>query len=103
MTLKQRYSLRMAASMPIILAMQSILNPGDDVLIPDPTWATHVNMVSMLRGNVVRVPAYPDDGFIPTFDAWEKAITPKTRVIVLNYPSNPTGAYPTRAVSAKAA
>jgi aspartate/methionine/tyrosine aminotransferase len=78
------------------LAMQSVLNPGDDVLIPDPTWASHVNMVSMLRGNVIRVPAYPDDGFIPTFAAWEKAVTRKTRAIVLNYPSNPTGAYPTR-------
>ena len=39
------------------VAMQSILNPGDDVLIPDPTWATHANMVIMLRGNVIRVPA----------------------------------------------
>jgi aspartate/methionine/tyrosine aminotransferase len=78
------------------LAMQSILNPGEDVLIPDPSWATHVNMVAMLRGNVIRVPAYAEDGFIPTFDAWEKAITPNTRAIVLNYPSNPTGAYPTR-------
>jgi aspartate/methionine/tyrosine aminotransferase len=79
------------------LAMQSILNPGDDVLIPDPTWATHVNMAIMLRGNVIRVPALPENGFIPTFEAWEKALTPKSRVIVLNYPSNPTGAYPSRA------
>jgi aspartate/methionine/tyrosine aminotransferase len=79
------------------LAMQSILNPGDDVLIPDPTWATHVNMAIMLRGNVIRVPALPEDGFIPTFEAWEKALTPQSRVIVVNYPSNPTGAYPSRA------
>jgi len=78
------------------LAMQSVLNPGDDVLIPDPTWATHVNMAVMLRGNVIRVPALPENGFIPTFDTWEKALTSKTRVIVLNYPSNPTGVYPTR-------
>lgn len=78
------------------LAMQSVLNPGDDVLIPDPTWPTHVNMAVMLRGNVIRVPALPENGFIPTFETWEKALTPKTRVIVLNYPSNPTGIYPTR-------
>ncbi len=76
-------------------AMQSILNPGDDVLIPDPTWATHVNMATMLRGNVVRVPAPAENKFIPYFGSWEKALTPKTRVIVLNYPSNPTGVYPT--------
>lgn len=76
--------------------MQSILNPGDDVLIPDPSWATHSNMAIMLRGNVIRIPAPAENGFIPFFDSWEKALTPKTRVIVLNYPSNPTGAYPSR-------
>jgi len=78
------------------LALQSILNPGDDVLIPDPSWATHSNMAIMLRGNVIRVPAPADNGFIPHFDSWLKALTAKTKVIVLNYPSNPTGAYPTR-------
>lgn len=78
------------------LAMQSILNPGDDVLIPDPSWATHSNMAIMLRGNVIRVPAPAENGFVPLFESWLKALTPKTRVIVLNYPSNPTGAYPTR-------
>ncbi len=78
------------------LAMQSILTPGDDVLIPDPSWATHSNMAIMLRGNVIRVPAPAANGFIPSFDSWLKALTPKTHVIVLNYPSNPTGAYPTR-------
>ena len=78
------------------LAMQSILNPGDDVLVPDPSWATHSNMAIMLRGSVIRVPAPAENGFIPFFESWEKALTPKTRAIVLNYPSNPTGAYPTR-------
>ncbi len=76
--------------------LQAILNPGDEVLVPDPTWATHANMATMLRGNVIRVPAPAENGFIPLFEAWEKALTARTRVIVLNYPSNPTGAYPTR-------
>ncbi|HCR71613.1 MAG TPA: pyridoxal phosphate-dependent aminotransferase [Anaerolineae bacterium] len=78
------------------LAMQSILNPGEDVLIPDPTWATHSNMAIMLRGNVIRVPAPAENSFIPYFEAWEKALTPKTKVIVLNYPSNPTGMFPSK-------
>jgi aspartate/methionine/tyrosine aminotransferase len=77
-------------------AMQSILNPGDDVLVPDPSWATHSNMATMLRGNVIRVPAPAESGFIPHFESWLKALTPKTKVIVLNYPSNPTGAFPSR-------
>ncbi len=78
------------------LAMQSVLNPGDEVLIPDPSWATHSNMAIMLRGNVIRVPAPAENSFIPLFESWEKALTSKTRVIVLNYPANPTGVYPTR-------
>ncbi len=78
------------------LAMQSILNPGDDVLIPDPSWATHSNMAIMLRGNVIRVPAPAENGFLPSFADWERALTPRSRVIVINYPSNPTGAYPSR-------
>ena len=76
--------------------MQSILNPGDEVLIPDPSWATHSNMVLMLRATVKHVPAAPDNGFIPDLEAWEHALSPKTRAIVINYPANPTGAYPTR-------
>ncbi|MCQ3935806.1 MAG: hypothetical protein DPW18_02045 [Chloroflexi bacterium] len=77
-------------------AMQSILNPGDDVLVPDPSWATHSNMAVMLRGNVIRIPAPAENGFVPHFDSWLKALTPHTKVIVLNYPSNPTGAFPSR-------
>ncbi|MCZ2128329.1 MAG: pyridoxal phosphate-dependent aminotransferase [Anaerolineales bacterium] len=77
-------------------ALQSILNPGDDVLIPDPSWATHANMTIMLRGNAVRVAAPAENGFIPPLDSWREALTPRTRAIVLNYPSNPTGAYPSR-------
>jgi aspartate/methionine/tyrosine aminotransferase len=64
--------------------------------VPDPSWATHSNMALMLRGQVTRIPAPAENGFIPYFESWEQALTPKTRVIVLNYPSNPTGAYPTR-------
>lgn len=78
------------------LALQSILNPDDDVLIPDPSWATHANMATMLRGNVIHVPAPAENNFIPYFEAWQKALTAKTKIIVLNYPSNPTGMFPSK-------
>lgn len=80
------------------LAMQSILNPGDEVLVPDPSWATHANMVTMLRGSVTRIPAPAEavPAFIPNTESWQQALTPRTRAIVLNYPSNPTGAFPSR-------
>lgn len=77
-------------------AMQAILSPGDEVLVPDPTWATHANLVTLLRGQVVRVPALPENGFLPSFADWEQALTTRTRAIVINYPSNPTGVYPSR-------
>ena len=77
-------------------ALQSILNPGDDVLIPDPTWGTHANMAVMLRGNVIRVPAPPENGFLPALADWQRALTARTRILVINYPSNPTGVYPSR-------
>ena len=78
------------------LALQSILNPGDEVLIPDPSWPTHVNMVKLLRGRVIPVPAPADDGFIPPLEAWKKAVTTNTRAMIINYPANPTGVYPSR-------
>lgn len=78
------------------LALQAILNPGEEVLIPDPSWATHANLVTMLRGVTRRVPAAPENGFIPPLAAWQQTLTSKTRAIVLNYPSNPSGAYPSR-------
>jgi aspartate/methionine/tyrosine aminotransferase len=77
-------------------AVQSILNPGDEVLIPDPSWATHSNMIDMLRGKAVRVPAPAENGFIPALEAWEQALTPRTRAMVINWPSNPTGASASR-------
>lgn len=78
------------------LAIQSILNPGDEVLIPDPNWATHANMVKLLRGCVIPVSALAENSFIPPIAAWKKALTTKTRVIVISYPANPTGMYPSR-------
>ena len=77
-------------------ALLSVLNPGDDVLIPDPSWATHVNVASMIRGKVVRVPAPAENGFLPSMESWERSVTRNSRLIVLNYPSNPTGVYPSR-------
>lgn len=72
-------------------ALQALLNPGDEVLVPDPSWMTHSNMVLVIRGLPVRVPALPENGFFPTMTAWEKAITRKTKALVINSPSNPTG------------
>lgn len=74
------------------IALHTVINPGDHVLIPDPSWQTHANMVRILHGNPIRVPAHSENNFLPTLDDWRSALTPQTKVIVLNYPNNPTGA-----------
>jgi aspartate/methionine/tyrosine aminotransferase len=71
--------------------LQAILNPGDEVLVPDPTWQTHANMVRALRGEAVRVPSEPENGFWPTLEALERALSPRTVALVINSPNNPTG------------
>jgi aspartate/methionine/tyrosine aminotransferase len=77
-------------------AIQALINPGDEVLIPDPTWATHANMVTMLQGVAIRVPAKAETAFIPLLSDWERMVGKRTKIIVINYPSNPTGVYPSR-------
>jgi len=71
--------------------MQAILNPGDSVLIVDPSWQTHTNIVTLIGGTPIRVPSFPANTFFPTTWAWEDTRRQNTRAIVLNTPSNPTG------------
>jgi aspartate/methionine/tyrosine aminotransferase len=74
------------------LAIKTILNEGDEVLVPDPTWMTHANMVNLLGGKAVRVPALEKNNFYPTIDALAENCSTRTKAIVINSPSNPTGA-----------
>ncbi len=73
------------------VGLAAIINPGDTVLIPDPSWQTHANMVRVLGGNAVRVAGSPETDFFPTMEAWEEALTENTVALVLNSPCNPTG------------
>jgi aspartate aminotransferase len=81
---------------PVIYnAMVSTLNPGDEVIIPAPYWVSYPDMV-LLAGGEPRFIATAAPGFRVTPEALEAAITPKTRWLILNSPSNPTGAAYTR-------
>lgn len=71
--------------------MQVILDPGDEVIVPAPYWVSYPPMVSLADGNPVVVQTEEAHGFKMTPKQLEAAITPKTRAIVLNSPSNPTG------------
>jgi arginine:pyruvate transaminase len=80
----------------LYMAFQAIIEPGDEVLLLDPYYATYEAVIAAPGGVPVAVPLDPDRGFHPNLDAIEKAITPKTHAILLNSPSNPTGAVFTR-------
>src|SRR5215207_8092211 len=77
-------------------ALMATLNPGDEVIIPAPYWVGYPEMVALAGGEPVPVVCTAAQGFKLQPDALEKAITPKTKWIILCSPSNPTGAAYTR-------
>src|ERR1700726_3306789 len=78
-------------------ALTATLNPGDEVIIPAPYWVSYPDMVLLAGGTPVAVTATAETGFKLKPAALEAAITPKTKWIILNSPSNPTGAAYSRA------
>ena len=76
---------------------QALLEPGDEVIIPDPEWPPTMAMVKAAGGMAVQVPLREDLGWRWNIDEIEKAITAKTRVLYLNSPNNPSGGVLTKA------
>ena len=74
------------------LVMRAILDPDDEVIIPEPCYVSYTPTVKLAGGTPVILPTWELQGFKVTAESIEKLITPKTRAVVLNYPSNPTGA-----------
>ncbi len=71
---------------------QALLDPGDEVIIPVPYWVTYKDVVNYAGGKCVFVETHEEEGFTLRAADVERAITPKTRMIILNSPSNPSGA-----------
>src|SRR5215475_7980801 len=78
-------------------ALMATLNPGDEVIVPAPYWVSYPEMVLLAGGTPVEVVTHMKDGFKLKPEALERAITPKTKWLIMNSPSNPTGAAYTRA------
>lgn len=74
-----------------LIAMSSILECGDQVILSDPHYACYPNFVRFLEAEPVMVPVFEEDGFQYRPEAIRAALTPRTRAIVVNSPSNPTG------------
>jgi aspartate aminotransferase len=81
----------------IFNAFMATLDPGDEVVIPSPFWISYADMAKVAGGVPVTVPCPQNNGFRPRPEDLDAAITPATRWVLLNFPSNPTGAVPTRA------
>lgn len=82
-------------------AFATLLDPGDEVLLPAPYWTTYPEAISLAGGTPVVVPTDDSTGFLAGVDQLEAARTPNTKVLLFNSPSNPTGAiYPPELVEA---
>jgi aminotransferase len=78
------------------IALRAILDPGDEVIVPDPGYVSYAPCVSLAGGVVVPVPTREEDDFRVGAAAIEAAVTPRTKAILIGYPNNPTGAVMSR-------
>ena len=76
----------------IFNAIMATVSPGDEVIIPAPYWVSYPDMVNLAEGTPVFIETRAEDGFKLKPEALEKAITPKTKWVLINSPSNPSGA-----------
>ncbi len=91
------------AKQAIYNLLQALLNPGDEVLIPAPYWVSYPDMVALAEGQAKIITTTPQQYFKINAEQLAHAITPKTRLLLLNSPSNPTGmAYSKQELSALA-
>lgn len=79
------------ASEGIDLALRAILEPGDEVLIPDPSYVSYMPCVTFAGGVCIPVPTTAENGFILTPEMVLSRLTPRTKALILPYPNNPTG------------
>ena len=70
---------------------QVLLNPGDEVLLPAPYWLSYPEMAALAGAEVKLIPSQAEEGFRLDLEALEAAISPRSRLLVLNTPGNPTG------------
>jgi aspartate aminotransferase len=85
----------------IAAMLAAVLEPGDEVLLPDPGWPNYRMMLPWLGARGVSYPCPPSAGFQPDLDALKHLITARTKVLIINSPNNPTGAvYPASTVAA---
>lgn len=84
------------SSEAVDLALRAVINPGDEVLIPAPSYIAYEPITCLHGGKIIEVATTAEQGFKLTAQALQAAITPHSKVLMLNYPCNPTGAVMTK-------
>lgn len=80
-----------SACLGLAQAIIAICDPGDEIMLLSPYFTLYRQQINLAGGVAVEVPTYFEDGFAPRMDLLEAAVTPKTKAIVINNPTNPTG------------
>lgn len=76
----------------LYLAFRALIDPGDEVIVPTPNYVSYFELIRMVGGVPIEVPAAETEGFKPSPEKVEAAVTPRTKALILNNPCNPTGA-----------
>jgi len=76
----------------LFCALNCLAGPGDEVILPEPIYGPYAGVIGASGARMVNVPLRPENGFHPDIDSFARAVTPRTRVIWINSPHNPTGA-----------
>ncbi|MCP4761645.1 MAG: pyridoxal phosphate-dependent aminotransferase [archaeon] len=88
---KSQIMVTSGTSPAFFILLSTLLNPGDEVIITDPGYPCYTNFINFFGGKPIIIPIYEEDNFDLRLDLLKKLITKKTKLIILNSPSNPTG------------
>lgn len=95
-TKAENIMITVGAGQALMLALQILTDCGDEVIMPDPTFPNYWGYAHVAGAKSISAPTYEKDGFHITADAIAEKLTPKTKVVLINSPSNPTGAVLTK-------
>src|SRR5688572_1206252 len=93
---KNQILIAVGVSEAMDLAFRAVINPGDEVIYHEPCYVSYAPGIAMTHGVPVPVACKAEDGFAVRAEAIQRAVTPKSKVLVLNFPTNPTGGTMTR-------
>lgn len=83
------------------LLMRTIITPGDEIIVFEPSYVSYIPTIEMAGGKSVVLDCREENDFLPDIDEFEKKITPKTKAVLFNFPSNPTGCVLNRDINQK--